>query len=394
MVDNKSSVRGYAFQLNGKDNIVIDRYCKNSGPQTDLPVRIQAAYKELNPSSEQLIFFSSYLDGAFCLNIKIPKMPLSEIKNALTFEMQRQIPLPVETLKWNFKVIATHENSLSLKIFLVKEEVWNKVISYLIDSNIKIDYFISPLFLLEHFTEISSEEFTDFFQYLMIDFSSGINDNDKAEKIKDIILKNYHFQKKEVEEDSGIFVAKLIASVIFGTKIPIRNLHLFELPSDLKPIRFRALKLSFLLLVILNLLLGFLLLFRYSLDARKKLGELKTEKRKIYTELQKIEREDRGNKSFDDFIAKISELDPGESEILPALVVLAKELPSSAWITSFSSRGREIDISISTIDETVIQSTLSKLSQSGEFSNVSVRNTRRNRDNSVTLYLKLTHNKN
>jgi len=38
------------------------------------------------------------------VEIRIPKMPAHEIKNALSFELQRQIPVPIENLMQNTRL--------------------------------------------------------------------------------------------------------------------------------------------------------------------------------------------------------------------------------------------------------------------------------------------------
>jgi len=170
-------------------------------------------------------------------------------------------------------------------------------------------------------------------------------------------------------------------------------MSLFPLPQSLEPVRFRFLKTAFIFLVVANVLLALLLCASHSADSRRRLSVLKEEKSRIDAELFKIAQEEARNRELDEFMKRMSGTDPGDAEIVAALLSLTRNLPSHIRISNFSSRAREIDLSISTNNDKGVQADLSKLNSLPEFSKVSIKNTRRDRDGSLTVYLKLTHNK-
>ena len=154
------------------NRIRITNQHSSSGSPEDLSERIRMAYNELSPSSEHHIILSSFMEGAFALDLKVPKMPLSEVRNALVFEIQRQIPLHLDTLAWNYRIIGREANHLLIRIFFVKDEVWKKTLSAIMDSGIKIDSYMHPL-LCEHGANgIPAEDATGLFQELTRNFAS------------------------------------------------------------------------------------------------------------------------------------------------------------------------------------------------------------------------------
>lgn len=382
----------HAVCKNGID-VSISKLHSSIGSVEDFPDRTRRACEGLQQLSEQHVIFSSYLEGAFALDINIPKMPLSEIKNALAFEIQRQIPLPLDTLAWTYRIVGGEKNQILVRIFAVRDELWKKTLSAIVDSGIKIDFYMHPL-LDEHYAGmIVAEDATQFFQFLMKDFAEDKISSEVLEAISDKFLEGFHFNSDFSARDAGSQLAKVLSCIIFRSKNPLKELMLFDLPLSLKPVRFKFLKISFIMLIILNILLVGILFLRYASDARRHLFELRNEKAKIEAELQKIEKEESENKNLEDFMKEISEADPGDNEVVLALLSLSKNLPSDMWITSFNLKGREIYLSVSSSNEKTAQSELAKLTQLSEFSSLSIRNTRRDKDGTIAIYLKLTHNK-
>ncbi len=381
-----------AKRKSDKEMVVI-RKASSQGSWEDLPARLMRSYTEMNPSAEQTIVVSANLEGSFCVEIRIPKMPSHEIKNALSFELQRQIPVPLENLIWSYRITEHLPNQHLVRVFAVKEEVWNKALSAILESGIRLDALVHPAFLMDSGESLTMDAINHFSEEAMADFSLEQSSSPVVEKVKESVLGETHFSEDMGGRDFGGLVCRMLACQTMGMRRGGSSMSLFPLPQSLRPVRFRFLKTSFIFLAVANVLLALLLCARHSADSRRRLSELKVEKSRIDAELFKIAQEEARNRDLDEFMKRMSDTDPGDAEIVAALLSLTRNLPSHIWISNFSSRAREIDLSISTNNDKGVQADLSKLNSLPEFSNVSIKNTRRDKDGSLTVYLKLTHNK-
>jgi Tfp pilus assembly protein PilN len=332
------------------------------------------------------------MEGAVNLDIEVPKLSRQEIKKALGFELQRQVPVPVENLVWTYRVTGHSANKTKVRIFAVKEEIWNKFLDALIQSGIKCDALLHPIFCEGLSSEGELDAINEFYEELWHVSSEAAPNSSVIERIKSL-LKGDAAESAKAGSSAGFFMSLVLASYATGNTFRTDRALYLPLPKQLLLARFKFLKNAFAALSSLTFFLLFLLCFRHVFDARERFAEITSEQRRVESEILRLNQEEMREKEIDDFMKKLKDSDPGDAEIIAALLSLTKNLPPHMWISMFSSRGDEIDLTVSTRRDKDAQAELSKLNQLGEFSNVSTKNTRRDSDGTLTIYLKMTHKK-
>ncbi len=394
MWDGNFSVRAFCARKKSAKEILVLKTFSSSGTWENLASRLSAVRAEFNPSAEQVVILGGNLDGAFNVDLKIPKIPAHEIRNALSFELQRQLPLPVESLLWCYRISENLENSYRMRVFAVREEFWNKVLTVLLESGIKFDAFIHPAFCEDSSAEFDLDAVNHFYEKLMQDFSKEVPVFPSSTATSFFAASELKFNDDGAKQlDCGAFACRALFAHVLVHDVLRRIMSPFQVPQSLRPVRFKFLKISFLMLLLINILFAVTLCVRHANDARHRFGELKRENTKINAELLKIAQEDMLSKDMDTFMKRISGVDIGETDMVGALLSLTKNLPSYIWISAFNARGNDIELTILTRNENGVQAELSKLNSLPDFSNVSIKNTRRDRDGSLAVYLKLTYEK-
>ncbi len=387
--DKNFSLRAVVARRKSDTEISIIRTASSLGTLEDLPARISKVYSDLNPSEDHTVIIGTRLEGAFNVDIKTPKMPVNEIRNALSFELQRQIPLPIDSLAWCYRICSTSESSNLIRIFAVKADVWNNIVSILVQSGIKFDAFIYPAFCEDTGTDKYLDDLNHAYDELFDDFS-----RECPEQFSGLLsCSGTVFSGEELASDCGTLLCKSLCHHVLLGGFPSRVLSPLEVPASLRPVRFKFLKNSFMVFLLVNALLALVLCMRYSSDARRRMNELKAERTKANAEIFKIAQEDSQNRDIDELITKMEETDPGNPDIVMALLSLTQNIPPQLYASTFNAKGSEIELTLSSRKEEGVQSEASKLNSISDFSNVSIKNTRRDRDGSVTVYLKLTHNR-
>jgi len=79
--------------------------------------------------------------GVLVRSLTVPKVPLKKLKDILKYEVQQQIPFPLEMVEWKFQIISETEQNYNVLLGAVKRDIITDFISRL------TTFGIDPLFL-------------------------------------------------------------------------------------------------------------------------------------------------------------------------------------------------------------------------------------------------------
>jgi len=363
----------------------------------DFSDRLLEVFNRLAPGENHTIILASRFEGAICMDLNLPNLPHAEMEKALSFELPRHIPVPVEEIVWSYRITGNvHEEGKSsslakVRIMAVSRKSWDSAVAEIVDSGIKADSATHPFMVFN--TLPDNPEFI-------------LDDPNELLKLfpgmpEDVSHDSMHLSGKfsglegfldySPVQKTGLLVCLLIGEfIINGTASP-ENIKIAALPDTVRPQRFRLVRYSVAALLIVVLLLGTVLLARNWWDARTRYGRIIAEKQRINAKINEFKQERLKNKKIDELIKKIDETEPGNNEMIQCLFTLSQKLPPSMWITMFSTRDDEMDLTICTMKDQSAQSDLSALNNIPIFSNFSIRSTRRDSDGTLTIFVHIVY---
>jgi hypothetical protein len=363
----------------------------------DFSARLNAVCNTLNTGESNKIILAARFEGAICIELNLPKLPPEEMQKALGFELPRHIPVPLEEITWTYRIVgetageAKTSSLVKVRIIAVSRKSWDSTVAEITSSGIKADAATHPLMVFSSLPDNPEFILDDPDELLKLFPLAG-------GKIKagDLNL-NAQFSGMEgsgnlsMKQKAGLLACLLIGEFILrGTASP-ESLNIAPLPDTLRPQRFRAVRYSAAAVFVLVLMLGTVLLARSWWDARTRYGRIIVEKQRIALKINEFKQERFRNKKIDELIKKIDETEPGNSEIIQCLQTLSQKLPSSMWLTMFSTKDDDIDLTICTTKDKDAQADLSKLSAVPIFSNFSIRSTRRDSDGTLTIFAHIVY---
>ena len=364
---------------------------------SDFSARLLDVYNTLNPGESHRIILASRFEGAICIELNLPKLPPAEMQKALGFELPRHIPVPIEEITWACRIVGetpgeTKISALSkVRILAVSRKAWESTVAEIAGSEIKADAATHPLMVFNFLPDNPEFMLDDPDELLKLFPGAG----DPAVVGNTGLNANFAglegFGNLSVKQKAGILVCLLVGEFILrGTGSP-ESLAIGPLPDTARPQRFRAVRYSAVALVVLVFLLGTVLIARSWWDARARYSRIIVEKQRITSKINEFKEERYKNKKIDELIRKIDETDAGNAEIIQCLQTLSQKLPSSMWITMFSTKDDDIDLTICTTKDKDAQTDLSKLSGIPIFSSFSIRSTRRDGDGTLTIFAHIVY---
>jgi len=91
--------------------------------------------------------------GVLVRSLTVPKVPLKKLKDILKYEVQQQIPFPLEMVEWKFQIISETEQNYNVLLGAVKRDIISDFLSRLTTFGIDPLFLdIDPFALLNMFT--------------------------------------------------------------------------------------------------------------------------------------------------------------------------------------------------------------------------------------------------
>lgn len=391
--DRDKDICGAAVSVADGGKIAVLQTAFSDPRVPDFSARLLQVCNSLNPGESHKIILASRFEGAICVELNLPKLPQAEMLKALGFELPRHIPVPIEEITWTYRIVGELSGEAKapavskVRILAVSRKSWDSTVAEITTSGIKADAATHPLMVLNSVPDNPENILDDPDELLK--YFPGTGSGDWNLNTKFAVIES--FGNLPVKQKAGLLVCLLIGEFILrGTAAP-ESLNIAPLPDTVRPQRFRAIRYSAAAMLILVLLLGSVLVARSWWDARARYGKIIAEKQRIASKINQFKQERLKNKKIDELIRKIDETDPGNSEILQCLQTLSQKLPSNMWITMFSTKDEDIDVTICTTKDKDAQTDLSKLSGIPIFSNFSIRSTRRDSDGTLTIFAHIVY---
>lgn len=357
---------------------------------------LEKVWRELDPDGELFAVAGGAIPGEVIFEMRTPKLSGDDLVNAIDFELPRQVPCPVEDMVWGFRAIGaiegTHE--ISVRIWAVPKKAWEKLLDDVSASPVKLDLICSPLMS-------DAADGAERFAFMpSIDPLCGLGEGGDGLKAMlpslDPACDATAFGKAlaqrldwtpETSEASVRFAPCLaLGSYALGGAYAQGQRLYPEMPSEVEPKRFKALKIACLAILCLNALLGLALGGRELADRYERFNSVREEKVAILSRIARIKAENAQNREIDQTIKRIGESGIGNQELLQCLHFLSVALPERVWLADLSGGAERMDLTIKADGDWEADAV--KWDSAKLLSPESVRK-RRNADGSAEIFLKL-----
>ena len=369
-------------------------------------VAFSQAIEQLIQPTTHLIVAGGNLAGSVCFDITVPQMGLSDIKQAIQYELPRHMPCDPTEISFGYRIIkdpSRQEESsrMLIRVFAVLKKDWNELVTEFTSSEIRIDAFLSPQQVLEplladvdefyipdvdeEFSYIRNEDLHKR-QMVEVEHSPDLKIIPDVSELQKKL--NYDQVQGVKEEDLEHFITPMLLAA-YGLSEDFREgkNHLIALPREMVPERFRRLRISFFLFLIISILMIFGLGGRYWWDSWSKLNSIKVEHEKIDSQISRLQETSSKLDEIEKLIVELEEAEVGNNRMAKSLHLLSRIIPKDMWLAHFSTRGRSMDISVKAPSGK--QSKLvTLLNKTGVFKVVNSY-TRRNSDGTENIYIHL-----
>jgi hypothetical protein len=384
--DKDKRVFGISLKSDANNNHITGQaFCDNE--EYSFAERLKYVNDKLYTNQDQFIIIGGYLSSAVCLEVTTPPLSGKDIAQYLYYELARQIPYPVGELKWCYRSFTQKENKTeqNIRIFAVFEKEWNELLSEIIASGIKVDSFVYPFMVINPLfqnsditlTDIDNEFFfcppTEIEDGYMKKISTSITGKKSAAEKNGLILEYF---KDKYEELTSEPLEKSLPALILAEYCLTREYfkdkkNNIKIPNELQPKRFKSLKITAIILLILFIIFSSSYVIRQRIDTIKALDTLTDEKTLILNTIKKINFEYQKNQKYEKMINEIKETTPKTIDPIKYLDVLTKAIPGNIWMTSFASNKDKVNVTLQTKSDA--GSVISDLNKSQLFRTENVR---------------------
>lgn len=388
-LDNSGNVFAARISIKHKKAFLKDSvYLPVEHGKNDFPERIAKAYSQLKAEKGTLTAIGASFESAVFFELNMPPLPQKEMTQALGFELSRHIPLPMDQIVWQYRILDSADESgkRKIRIFAVKRKEWEKFLEDLSGTNIEFDAFVYPFMIVPNDKDSVMKNIDDSFY-----FSEGIPDIIGTKIIEDTFKTN--IEGIENLPNRSIFTPCLMMLEYMLTSAFAKDMKtMLPLPRKFRPKRMVALKIAASVMAASALLLVLSYAGRKAYSISERIAAIKAEKGRIYRTLAQLKAENKKYRDTDELICKIYEAEEADGEVVHCLHFLSDKVPGGLWVTGFNSGSGKIDVTLKTsYDDAGIdtEKSTSFLSGAGTaYTAESVRK-RRNGDGSEYLYLKI-----
>ncbi|MCM8815358.1 MAG: pilus assembly protein PilM, partial [Candidatus Omnitrophica bacterium] len=89
--------------------------------------------------------------------ISVPKVPIGKLRDILRFEIQQQIPFPIEVVSWAYQIIAETDKTFLILLCAAKKDLVNDYIAHLVPFGLIIETLDTDFFALYNLYRISPQ---------------------------------------------------------------------------------------------------------------------------------------------------------------------------------------------------------------------------------------------
>lgn len=365
-------------------------------------------------SSTHLVVAGGEFNSSVCFDLLMPPMPISDIRQALSYELPRYLPVDYSQMVIGYRLVPSDSDKLHIRVFAIDSQAWNELLTDFSNFGVRIDHLVSPYMALDPLLADVNEVSFSFF-----DVNEMFVKGDDSFLRKVIVLPPKDPQVDEESEFSTESVAGIVGNLGYDSDhllellgpeeiesyIPALLLAEFALipefqenknyylplPRQLKPERFRKLRLLSILLTVFVFLLGGSIIFVNLWEKWSNTHALLNEERAVLDKSAALKHEIAAMEPMEnDLISKVASADVGIGNMSQVIHNLCLATPKRVWLLYFSSRERKVDLSARAPAGSQ-SSLMSALNRSGVFKTKSS-NTRRNSDGTENIYIHMLMN--
>ncbi len=358
----------------------------------DFPGRLTDTFNKLNAKDIDLVILGGYIGNAVCFELPMPRLSPNELRNALAFELSRQLPCGTEELTVFHRRINDDKQASSacVRVFAVKSRTWEELLSKIAMTEIKADLVCHPFMAIDPILHGKNIFLPEIEEKLILEAAESpggqrqIKWISATEEKPQIDIQDITGFADGVSDQEELNVACLLGAYGLSCSSGDRK-TLSPLPDHLKPQRCKVLKG---LAAGLTLFAGILLLgigYRHWNDAYFRTQAINAETARIDRMLALQQKKIKAAENLGKTAGKLLEA-TDEPDLLRLMNDLTRLLPESMWITNLRASNRKIVLTIQAEnDREDISAQLSRLN------GYVVENLRkmRNPNNTVVMYVSL-----
>lgn len=311
---------------------IVASVCRGGGNFTRLleadaeASSLAAGLAELWTRSEfreaDVIILSGFMPESVCFDMPLPPAGYAQLSGLLQFELPRRLPCPPSELKVLFRRVG----KAVVRVFAIRAPHWEKILTAVREAGVRSDAIVHPFMAV-------TEEFAYFPQFV-----SGLCFRQSE---TDGLMEPAIPPDDAVSGDLAETVLKFAAQEKWNEALK----YLSPLPSDLKPQRFRWLKTTLVLLLVLCVGSGAVLGLQHWLDNRERESIIGQALDGFDTALAQQAQSRSGMEELNALSVKMLE-SAGEIDPLPCIAALTAALPENAWIINFRSGSGSVMLTV------------------------------------------------
>ncbi|MGI6356475.1 MAG: hypothetical protein ACOX6W_15490 [Lentisphaeria bacterium] len=120
--------RGVRLRRSGDRCRVEAFWGDDTGRAVSLAETLAAGRRTLGGSEMTVCLAGATDSGWGMADVDMPNLKAAELRNALSFELRKHTPLPVERLTWGYRVLAkkNNENRVLVRLYYLKSDIWRQ----------------------------------------------------------------------------------------------------------------------------------------------------------------------------------------------------------------------------------------------------------------------------
>jgi len=103
------------------------------------------------------VYFSLPGRGVLVRTISVPAVPLKKLKDILKYEVQQQIPFPLEIVSWTYQILTQTPQNFNILLAAAKKDLINEHLSKILPMGVNIEFLDTDLFALINIFTLSPQ---------------------------------------------------------------------------------------------------------------------------------------------------------------------------------------------------------------------------------------------
>ncbi len=366
--DGQNRISGVKAKVTKEKTISVVKTVSSGEGVVNFQESLAEAHKKLAPSENQIVVIGCDIPGCVFLELSIPRMPASELTNAIKYELPRHIPYNIDELAWEYRILPEEasdgkQKPYRVRVMAVVDKNWNTLVSEISNSGLKIDAFTHPLMAIDpflrdvdvHMPSIDPDFIfrrrpgdgarvmakADSVEAGMAGF--GLSDSALFEELR---LKWTPPEDNPSAKIEDFLPCLLVTAYCLSEHFDDDAGSRLALPKEVMPQRFSGIRTFCIMLAVFAVVFSFGYLGRSWWDGKKRLNELNSEIARVKTLTRNLDKENSSKQALNDLIQQVESAEVGNHDLIASLHELTKQIPKEIWIINFTSNGNIIDLTM------------------------------------------------